>query len=138
MSRLLYLVISNSKYVSVVCEPEPLVPEDIYHPALILSVQTNRKLPKIEPKSNSSSFNFRRADYISLYSALLNVDWSFLLEFTEVDACVDSFYAKLHKIFSDHIPKTKHHSHVYPKWYTSDIIKSIKAKANMLKKYKKN
>nr|CAI5837680.1 unnamed protein product [Callosobruchus analis] len=40
-----------------------------------------------------------------VYNSLLQVGWSFLLEFTELDTCVDSFYAKLHNIFSDHIPK---------------------------------
>nr|CAI5838963.1 unnamed protein product [Callosobruchus analis] len=126
MSRLLDLVISNLNCVSVASEPEALIPEDTYHPALTFSIRTNRKLPKVEPKPNSSSFNFRRADYVSLYNSLLQVDWSFLLEFTEVDTYVDSFYAKLHNIFSDHIPKIKPHSHVYPKWYTSAIIKNIK------------
>lgn len=138
MSRLLDLVISNLSLVNVSRDYEPLVSEDIYHPALsiVFSVVGNQNNFNINPEV--ASLNFRKANFVTLYNALVLVDWSFLKQFNDVNLCIDSFYDKLYNILKSHVPVYKSYARVYPKWYSSDIIRDIKTKASLLKKYKKN
>lgn len=52
-----------------------LVSEDVHHPALVVSVlHMFERVPKFGFNSETKAYNFRRADFDSLYTSLLNTD----------------------------------------------------------------
>nr|CAH7740895.1 unnamed protein product [Callosobruchus chinensis] len=136
--RLLDLVISN-QCCSVTRDHIPLVPEDRqYHPALIIFF--SNIAPKINsfPQTlDSNAYNFRKANFPLLYDALIFVDWSFLDCIGDVNEALEAFYSCIHNIFDLYIPKYRVFSHKYTPWFTSDIIKLVKCKAKVWKKFKK-
>nr|CAI5870121.1 unnamed protein product [Callosobruchus analis] len=78
--RLLDLIVSD-KVIHVRRDDLPLVAEDTYHPALEIGVCANQPKRRdcISPNTkDNTSYNFRKADFVPLYQALLACDWSFL------------------------------------------------------------
>jgi hypothetical protein len=88
----------------------------------------------------ASFFNFKKADFPRLYDTLLQTDWSFLNNLTDVDVACSSFYAKLHEIFNLHVPKRRliNQSRKYPPWFDREIIKTIQMKHRLFRKYKRS
>lgn len=137
-NRLLDLVLCNMKS-EVISDNAPLVPIDPHHPALIISLQKiDSKNVKFDTNSNKKTYNYKRANFAALYNSLLHTDWTFLTYFEEINSAVDEFYKQLYQLFDTHIPLYKTYKRQFPNWYTSDIIKNIKRKAKLLKKYRKN
>lgn len=102
-NRILDLVFSNVHCV-IVRDVEPLVPEDVYHPALILTLNDiGFKEPALPPNDLAKTYNFRKADFPSLYSAILQTNWDFLNEFDTADLALESFYNQLHEIFDSYV-----------------------------------
>lgn len=56
--------------------------------------------------------------------------------FTTVDNAMSVFYEILAHILYNHAPTIGKIRHVYPVWYTSEIIKVIKQKSEVYKKFK--
>lgn len=136
--RILDLVFS-SRPVLVERMSEPVVPEDGHHPALSISLNIDRVAAKWFPTIRSNEFNFRKANFLELYSSLSLTDWSFLDGYDSVNAAVNAFYSKLYSIFEQFVPKKRNGklSRTYPPWFDSGIINNIKRKHILLKKYKR-
>ncbi|KAK9718548.1 hypothetical protein QE152_g23133 [Popillia japonica] len=136
-NRLLDLVFGNYNCNVKRCE-SPLVKEDaIHHPSIEVSFEF--RVAKIDrfPKSlDNKTYNFKKANYPELYSALLREDWSFLLDHTEVNVACEAFYGALYSIFDRYVPyyKTRESNPKYPCWYSHDIVQSIKEKYRWFKK----
>lgn len=135
-NKLLDLVIANIK-CEITRDTTPFVPEDQYHPALSITADISfQKKNTFTPNTNNISFNFRKADFPGLYDAILSIDWTFLEDINNVNDVVDLFYLKLYEKFETFVPKRKIFKHIYPTWYTHEIIKNVKLKAKFLRKYK--
>lgn len=69
---------------------------------------------------------------------LLGVDWSFLYTLDNVNTAVSALYDKLYELFDVCIPlyKVNKSNGKYPSWYTYDIIRDIKEKSRLHKKWK--
>lgn len=139
-NRTLDLVLSNLNCDVCVnyCE-SPLVSEDPHHPALSISFQQSLpRRPVRFPLANSPSYDFSRASYPTLYDDLLNINWSSLSHFNDVDLAVEHFYHVLEGTLIKHVPqkrvKTKSH---YPAWFTNEIKTHLKTKCYYHRKWTK-
>lgn len=138
------LVLSDvdSDRISVQISDNPLVPIDSYHPALEISVSFSRcpvQGPQLFNISGPMEWNWRKADYQSLYTALKNLDWANIFEVDDVNVAVTMFYSKIYSLIDLYVPLKQKSSLVrghYPNWFTREIIQNIKNKFFHLKKFK--
>lgn len=81
--------------------------------------------------------DFRNADYNSINNALEEIDWDQILNVTDLEECVQQFYASLNRIIDRWIPlKKKKKASSHPKWFDCTVIR-LKNKMNALHKRKK-
>ncbi|XP_044760253.1 uncharacterized protein LOC123317710 [Coccinella septempunctata] len=123
--RLLDLVLASKNFeVSVIRSDSPFVPEDPYHPALsmVLTVESSRRRVNF-PRKDNSFYNFKRADYSSLSTAINSVNWDIIAEFDNVDEALDFFYRKLFEILDDLVPKKTNSlaEPSFPVWFTGKL-----------------
>lgn len=156
-NRQLDLVLSARSGVSVSAADEGLEPVDAYHPPLAVRVARGARAPpppSLAPLASPASphkrqsliahtnWNFSKADFDQMYSLLAKVDWSEIYESCDPDIVLDLFYNKVYDVLDQCVPpKSKHinspnNRYVYPVWYTAEIIKAIKVKYLLHKKYK--
>ncbi len=125
--RLLDLAFSNFD-CQVSRATEILTAEDKLHPALeINSSMTRKRLAYIPPK-NAGEFNFKKADFPSLYRSICETDFSFLNFANDVNVAVDLLYNKLNDIFNNFVPMKKQPTRNYPPWFNKEIIVNLKQK----------
>jgi hypothetical protein len=67
---------------------------------------------------------------------LLLIDWSFLESYEDVDLACHGFYNKLFELFDLIVPKKRKRRHNYPLWFSYELIKKIKLKHRILKKFR--
>lgn len=135
--------------VSVRAAEAPLVPVDAYHPPLDISVSTHTRLRRHPSSAGSAApsgnecvlegWNFNKADLSLLYSLIAAVDWTTLYEM-DLEVGLNYFYYVINSIIDDCVPKKKRScvksGYIYPEWYTSEIIRDIKLKAFLHKRFK--
>jgi hypothetical protein len=125
--RLLDLVFSSLECV-VIHDSTPFVNEDLYHPALSISVCLSTYDINFVPSNTAKTYNFKRANYDLLYQELLATDWSFLNYYSEIDVIVDKFYKYLYNVLDKHVPvhnTNNRKNNKFPCWFTSSIINKI-------------
>lgn len=140
----LVLVRPGGDAVEVVGDVEPLVPIDLYHPPLEVSIAIPRRNGSSEIRTalgtNPPSWNFRKADFCALYASISDIDWTDVLVQTDTNLAVDTFYDALSETINRFVPLKKQSNSVarysYPSWYTSELIRYIKLKYFNLKKFK--
>ncbi|KAI5645278.1 hypothetical protein NE865_02826 [Phthorimaea operculella] len=150
-NRFLDVVLSNLTSYEVVVKEECdyLVSPDPQHPPLNIQClsRTNNTQHSKNPKNNGGSskndklkWNFFKCDFIALYASLLEVDWSFLYQITDVEEAITAFYDKINTLIDKYTPKkrkqTANEGRSYPEWYTPEIIKDIQTKAEFHTAYK--
>ncbi|CAG5018970.1 unnamed protein product [Parnassius apollo] len=125
----------------------PLVPVDAYHPPLEISVSTNTRLRRQSDSAGSATpeintfvgWNFNKADFLTLYSLIAAVDWTSLYEL-DLEMSLEYFYKIMNSAIDDCVPKKKrsrvNSRYIYPEWYTVEIIRDIRFKAFLHKRYK--
>lgn len=131
-NRILDYVLCN-KYVCVSACDDPLVPEDLHHKSLDLtltcdlddSLETNRRL----------KYFYDKADYEAISSALNEVNWVMDLNNSPLDNAVDIFYAHLYNVRDKHVPHKIISSSSYPPWYSCSLKKLLKEKYKYNKRY---
>lgn len=133
--KILDLVWTNMD-VDVTKDSVPLVVEDKYHPALNLTANINTDKQSNDDISGSNAYNFKRANFLKLYTDLAEVDWSFLSYYEDVNDAVEAFYKLLYSILDDNVPKVKKSKTTYPQWFTSEMISLCKQKCYHFKKIK--
>jgi hypothetical protein len=136
--RLLDLVFSSLECV-VIHDSTPFVNEDLYHPALSISVCLSTYDINFVPSNTAKTYNFKRANYDLLYQELLATDWSFLNYYSEIDVIVDKFYKYLYNVLDKHVPvhnTNNRKNNKFPCWFTSSIINNIKLKYDSFRKFK--
>ena len=118
-----------------------MIKEDLHHPPLCINLpQVRDEASKKIPVKSESTFNFKKADYVTMYNLFLQTDWSFLTNYEDVNLAVEDFYRVINNIFTTCVPRTYPStypkSHRYPPWYSRDIICDIREKKTAWKKYK--
>lgn len=118
----------------------PMVNPDNYHPPLSFSFlfQSESHISSVP----SNSLKFKRGDYESLYFEFLSLNLNEIF----IDNNIESQSMLLTKIFKDlinkHIPtfnpNSRKNGRRYPPWYTLDIIRDIKLKRTLLRRYRQN
>jgi len=135
-NRSLDLFISNldANLVQLSRSIDPLVIEDVHHPALQVDLRLSPIKFLIEERSPKT--NFYGADYVKLSNELSAIDWCNELDDLDIDDAVNRFYAVLDP-FIDSIPKTRCSMREYPNYYTRQLISLISKKARSKDKLKK-
>lgn len=140
-NRLLDLIFSNNA-VTVNKSDEILLNEDAHHPALVIgcSIAKSYNHNKVGNK-NTQSYNFRKANFPLLYETILHSDWSLLNNFDDVNAACCKFYEMFYEILDSNVPKfvsyNNNNNNKYPPWFNGSIIRNIKLKFGLWKRYKK-
>lgn len=136
--RILDLIFTNLN-CQVVIERElcPFVPEDTHHPALSSDMPIIiKRSASVFPNADVPHFNFRRADFPTLYNDIALMDWSFLESLRDVNKMVDLFYSTLYDLIRKSVPCTQQRRNDWPQWFSKEIIKNIKSKEYYRRKYK--
>lgn len=138
-NHVLDLVLST-KNVTVSKSHNTILNEDSYHPALDIELyfeKSNKNIQNLQFNENLS-YNFKKADFVSLYSHIINIDWLCLKQCVDVNDACDLFYEILYSLFDMYVPKTKPRNINYDPWFTHAIIKDIKKKSQIWAKFKKD
>lgn len=137
--RILDLILSNIS-CKVSGSVNKLLVEDLHHPALDIdfSIIFKTSVGKF-PANDTTSYNFRKADFHSLYNELFEVDWSFLDNYNDVDVATSQFYARIDAVFSNCVPKSRaiHKINKYPPWFSKEIIVGVRKKNLAWRVYKR-
>ena len=133
-SRILDLLITN-----ITCKvglvSNPVVKEDMHHPAFEFIVETLRA--KSSGGQSHSIKLYREADYEAINECLSRVDWESQLNGDSIDVSVANFYKILHGIIDMHVPTKNTKLNIkYPLWYNRALIKIIKEKLKYHCKWK--
>ncbi|XP_052751505.1 uncharacterized protein LOC128200839 [Galleria mellonella] len=133
-NRILDLVLSNVQHCII---DSPLIPISIvdrYHPPL--EVQLDFRFTKPLKKKQDIRFNFARADYDFVNAKLELIDWSCLRNSSDVDALVNTFYMHINTVINETVPVVKPRSLRYPIWFSRSLIKILKEKEKLRKRFK--
>ena len=103
--RFLDLVFCSLNSCIVTHDSCPIVIEDKYHPALHINLGVkNTSYVNFPICTTTKIYNFRKANFIMLYEDILNSDWRFLYQITDVDEACEFFYRTLYTILDKHVP----------------------------------
>lgn len=129
--RILDLVLSNANCCVEIAE-DVMVEQDVHHPALYVKFDGYKSpSPLLCNRSRNTplAYNFRRADFVSLYQYLSESTWETVLSQNDVNIAVGNFYNNIYSAFDRFVPKTRPHTgRSYPPWFTKDIISKIRLK----------
>lgn len=113
-----------------------LVPEDAHHPALWVRCRASaaerllRQAPRLVRR-------FHAADYDAICAKLDAIDWRQILSVDCIDDAVDIFYSSPNGVIENCVPsKISTQSESFPVWYSDNLIKLIKKKLRVHKKWK--
>ncbi|KAI4470576.1 endonuclease-reverse transcriptase [Holotrichia oblita] len=106
--KILDLILTNLNCeIDVSHDTDPLVPEDLHHPALRIFVNMNGYQPTIRfPCSNIPHYDFYKTNYENLHKELVKIDWSFIQNSHNVNTALDEFYGKLYGALDKCVPKS--------------------------------
>ncbi|RZC34550.1 hypothetical protein BDFB_011051 [Asbolus verrucosus] len=88
-------------------------------------------------RSSSKRYNFKKANFVDLYEAILNTDWSFLDIQTEVNSACHRFYEYLYNIFDNFVPLSRRNRLYIPSWYSKELCSNLIIKSRLFSKYKR-
>lgn len=86
--------------------------------------------------SDSSFFNFKKADYIEICQALRSVNWENELNNSDLNISVDNFYHIIYKIIEEHVPMQKYRNFKFPIYFNSTLKQLIFDKKLVHKRFK--
>lgn len=111
-----------------------ILPIDPHHPATETTLNL-QFINKLVSHNATTVYQFRHADYISLNRYLSNTDWSFICCTESVESVVCQFYDILYDAVHQCVPREARKTDKYPKWFSSDLRKSITLKNKAYKRY---
>lgn len=119
---------------------------DLYHPPLEISIPISSDVKRspagsVDPSNvdMQKDWNFAKGDFELLYALFSEVCWHDVLQSQDVEVAVDILYSTIYRIFDICIPKKvrpKVPSRRYPVWFDAELIKALKTKAVLHKKWK--
>lgn len=135
-SKTLDLVLSNYRNVIVEKDLDPLIKEDLYHPALAIAFTCEQNTVN-DANNTEKMYNFKHANFELLYRKIRNTNWSFIDNEHDVNSAVEKFYNVIYKIFDISVPLVKQNQNSYPVWFTNEIKCLIKRKNYHLKQIRR-
>jgi hypothetical protein len=122
-----------------------IVRVDPYHPPLdieaVFSVNVNNELLQPSNIQGLGDWNFNKVDFSLLSDCMSDIDWSPVLQSSDVVAASSIFYEIIYKNLDVIVPKKtrfKLPSKRYPVWFSADIIKDIKLKSRVHRQWKRS
>lgn len=107
---------------------DSLLPLDPYHPALDIYIPVHNRRVKITMQSEST-YNFKKANFVRLYTSLKDCNWKDLYDSTDVNNAVNCLYNNINTVMRETVPLTMPKGKSkYPLWFTFEIIRKLKAK----------
>ncbi|GBM75495.1 hypothetical protein AVEN_183811-1 [Araneus ventricosus] len=105
----------NSCDIAIRHSDRPLVTEDFHHPELSIFMQF---VPARTNKSTDHVLknDFKRADFPLLWYSIREIDWNFLLTFSDVDDAVYNFYNCIDDVFARTVPLKRAITKKSPFW----------------------
>ncbi|XP_047036688.1 uncharacterized protein LOC124642343 [Helicoverpa zea] len=115
----------------------PLVPEDTFHPAIVVQA-VDILIPPLKLKSFQKHF-FGRGNYERINSELLEYDWGLVCDSgSGLDRVIEMFYSVINSVIDKYVPKsTVGGAYSYPVWYSRALINVIKEKSKAHRLWKK-
>lgn len=128
--RILDLALTNLPNTSVKRVPG-IVEEDLYHPALLLNLESaNIKFMK---SKKTAKLNFFKANYESINVELNRINWNSELSHLPINDATNKFYNIINTIISQFTPKISPRSDDFPKWFSPKLIQLIRLKEHYFK-----
>lgn len=123
--KMLDLIFTNCRVsFQNVEKADPIIKEDIYHPAICLHLPAQVKSPQISvlpPK-----LNYHKGNYENINLELANIDWR-CIENVDINTAVSIFYEIIEAVISNHVPRKNARSKL-PIWYSLELIETIRKK----------
>lgn len=133
-NRTLDLVFSNDASLTVQCAIEPLLKCDRHHPALEIRINCDISDPLV---FEHILYDFKKCNYHDMFVSMSGINWDFIFDSDNLDFNVDNFYAILHTIIENFVPKIKFKSNFsFPIWFNNELKVNIFKKKEAHKKYK--
>lgn len=132
--NILDLVFSNVSGVKVIVADEAIFDCDISHYPLNITANVSyiKKL-----KTSNYIYDFKNADYDSIVNELDGLSWqAFDSTSSDVDYLTNVFNNNLNLIVEKYVPKILIKSSNFPKWFSRELINSIKKKKKYHTLYK--
>ncbi|KAL0829565.1 hypothetical protein ABMA28_003076 [Loxostege sticticalis] len=131
--RLLDLVLTDLATCSVEEAVDILSTVDPLHPPISIVIPTH-----IEPHLRSNLIqkrNFYKANYTDINEYLSQIDWDDLLSVeADVNKMTDTFYEVIGETIAKYIPMQRPRHNKFPPWFSSDLIRRLREKENVLAK----
>lgn len=113
----------------------PILPIDICHPPIHVDILDLFTKPLINAQSERIIFS--KGNYDEINSFFNKIDWNSLFLARTMDEAVEIFYSKVYDSIRLFIPKKVVSKHNYPIWYSPALIKIIREKSKVHKKWKR-
>lgn len=108
------------------------VPVDVYHPPTQFLVNQN---VKFLDETEHRQYNFRKANYEQVIEAIGGINWNFI-HLLSADQALHQFYNLINGIIRGFVPLYRENKH--PSWYNLELIKLLKKKDSLRRKWKRN
>lgn len=119
----------------VVTECTPLSTPDRHHPSIEIFVNIARS--KNMKTKTARLPNYRKCDTSKCIEQLNSTDWTQVLNHTDVDLDVESFYEILNGIINKNTPLKNVGLTDYPVWFSESLKSCINEKNNVHKRFKR-
>lgn len=134
--KILDLIFSSNKDITVNMPPCLLSKLDVYHPGLMLEIQypiVNNL--RYKPRSD---YNYFKADYVSIMAELGGLDWDGIFSgCTHIDDQVKAFYFELRRLIIKFVPERRAKSSGKPSWFNVSLVKLLARKDKLRRKFHK-
>jgi len=127
-------VFSNLNDLTVKPAIEPLVPLDLYHPAL--SIKYIMMTPVIQFDLTHEFFKFYKGRYNEINSYISSFNWEKTFSNLDLNSSVYALYDALHFIVLKYVPKSTFIKSSFPTWVSKHLKHLIFQKNRAHAKYK--
>ncbi|XP_055543103.1 uncharacterized protein LOC129728677 [Wyeomyia smithii] len=110
---------------------EPLLQTDAFHPALVCNLNCSHTI-NYNDITNDMKFDFRKADFVLLDSAIASLNWSRLLE-SDIDKAVETYTSQLAQLFRQYVPLSRPRRK--PPWSNGQLRELKRLRAAALRRY---
>lgn len=135
-NRILDLVLTSKAECNVVACLDSLSKVDPIHPTIIISISaliTNN----LKINSDTLILNFRKADYELVNDFLEGQNWNQVLgDCGDVNIMLSEFNEVIKTAIDKFVPSRKQPSYRYPIWFNRELIKTLKDKETVRKRFK--
>ena len=127
------LIITNSSIQT--CPALGLVPVDKFHPPFVATI---KELKSLQQSSEVPKYNYKKADFPSLFNDVKNAAWCNVLLSRSLDESVKDFQGVVVDAIRRNVPFSKRRSPRYPVWFSHQLVTLIKRKKAAHRRYRRS